>query len=123
MKLEQLEHLHSEIPPTTPWLPILVIHITSQVKTKKVKVTNLKKNAKISNFEILQKTFHVTYLLKLVDEMYKYEMDPTRTVGATERTQDAGRKERQMYRRTEWNQYTSQQLRCAEGIITYLFQI
>ena len=31
-KLEQLECLHSEIPPATPWLPILVIHIRSQVK-------------------------------------------------------------------------------------------
>ena len=29
--------------------------------------------------------------MKLLDKMYKYEMDPTRTVDATERTQDAGR--------------------------------
>ena len=27
----------------------------------------------------------------LVDKMYKYEMDPTRTAGATERIRDAGR--------------------------------
>ena len=27
--------------------------------------------------------------------MYKYEMDPTRTVGATEQTRDAGRTDRQ----------------------------
>ena len=33
IKLEQLERLHSEIPPAAPWLPILVIHIRSQVKT------------------------------------------------------------------------------------------
>ena len=32
-KLEQLEHLLSEILPAAPWLPILVIHIRSQVKT------------------------------------------------------------------------------------------
>ena len=32
MKLEQLEHLRSQIPPAAPWLPILVIHIRSQVK-------------------------------------------------------------------------------------------
>ena len=32
----------------------------------------------------------MTHILKLLDKMYKYEMDPTRTVGATERTQDAG---------------------------------
>ena len=41
--------------------------------------------------------------MKLLDKMYKYEMDPTRTVGATERTRDAGRTDG----RTEWNQYTS----------------
>ena len=49
----------------------------------------------------MQETLYVTHL-KLLDKMYKYEMDPTRTVGATERTQDAG----QMDGRTEWNQYT-----------------
>ena len=32
--------------------------------------------------------------------MYKYEMDPTKTVGATERTQDVG----QMNRRTDGGQ-------------------
>ena len=30
----------------------------------------------------------------LLDEMYQYEMDPTKTVGATEQTQDAGRTDR-----------------------------
>ena len=42
--------------------------------------------------------------------MYEYEMDPTRTVDATERTRNAGRmdgwKDGQMDRRVEWNQYT-----------------
>ena len=65
--------------PTAPWLPILVIHIRSQVKTRQSQ-----------NFEILQETIHATHLLKLLDKMHKYEMDPTRTVGATERTRDAG---------------------------------
>ena len=32
-------------------------------------------------------------MLKLLYEMYKYEIDPTRTVGATERTRD-GRTDR-----------------------------
>ena len=36
-------------------------------------------------------TLHATHLLKLLDKMYKYEMDPTKTVGATEWTRDAGR--------------------------------
>ena len=38
--------------------------------------------------------------------MYKYEMDPTKTVGATERTWDAGRTDRQTDGPTVWNQYT-----------------
>ena len=63
--------------------------------------------------KILKETLHATHLLKVIDKMYRYEMDPTRTVGATERTQDAG----QTDGRTGWNQYTLQQLRCAQGII------
>ena len=66
-QLEQLKRLRSEIPPAAPWLPILVIHIRYQVKT-----------------------LHATHLLKLLYKMHKYEMDPTRTVEATERTQNAG---------------------------------
>ena len=42
--------------------------------------------AQTSNFEILQET----HLLKLLDKMCKYEMDPIRTVGTTEQTRDAG---------------------------------
>ena len=36
----------------------------------------------------------MTHLLKLLGKMYKHEMDPTRTVGATERTRDVGRTDR-----------------------------
>ena len=64
---------------------------------------------KNSNFEILQETLHETHLLKLLDTMYKYEMDPTRTVGATERTRDADQTDRQTDGRSETNippQYT-----------------
>ena len=75
------------------------------------------KIAKNSNVEILQEMSLATQLLKLLDKMYKYEMDPSRTVGATEQML-----ERQMDGRadgrTEWNQYTPQQLRCAAGIMT-----
>ena len=35
-------------------------------------------------------TWHARPLLKLFDEMYKYEMDPTRTIETTERTLYAG---------------------------------
>ena len=90
-ELEQPERLRSEIPPAAPWLPILVIHIRPQVKTRQSQSYKFKKNAKNSNFEILQEPLHATHLLKLFDKMYKYEMDPTRTIGATERTRDTWR--------------------------------
>ena len=60
--------------------------IPSQNNTKS-KLQILKKLPKL---QILQETLHATHLLKLLDKMYKYEMDPTRTVEATERTRDAG---------------------------------
>ena len=77
--------------PTTSWLHTLVIHIRSQVKTRQSQSYKFYKIAQNSNFEILQNTLHTTHLLKLLDKMCKYEMDPTRTVGATEQTRDAGR--------------------------------
>ena len=40
--------------------------------------------------QIFQETWHARSLLKLLDKMYKYQMDPTRTVGTTERTQNVG---------------------------------
>ena len=97
VKLEQLERLRSEIPPTAPWLPILVVHIRSQVKTRQIQILKNCQKIKFWNFA---RNF-------TRDKMYKYEMDPTRTVGTTERTQDG---------RTDWNQYTPQQLRCVVGI-------
>ena len=39
----------------------------------------------------MQKTLHATHFPKWLDKMYTYEMDPTKTVGATERTRNAGR--------------------------------
>ena len=59
----------------------------------------------------MQKTLHATHLLKLLDKMHKYQMDPTRTVGPTERTRDAG----QMNGRTDGQSETNispQQLCC-----------
>ena len=49
--------------------------------------------------------------------MYKYEMDPSRTVGTTEQTRDVGRTDGQTDGRSETNN-SPQQLRCAGGIIT-----
>ena len=121
LKLEQLERLRSEIPPAAPWLPILVIHIRSQVKTRQSH--KFLKIAKISYFAILQETLHATHLLKLLYKMHKYEMDLTRTVEATERTRDVGRTrdrrgtDGQTDGRSETN-IPPQQLRCAGGIIS-----
>ena len=78
---KQLECLRSEI---------LVIHIRSQVKTRQNQSYKVYKLGKSSNFKILQYILHAIYILKLLDKMYKYDLDPTRTVGATEWTQDAG---------------------------------
>ena len=50
--------------------------------------------------------------------MYKYEMDPTRTVGATEQTWDAGRMDGQTDRQTERvKPIYPQQLDCAGGVL------
>ena len=42
----------------------------------------------------------------MLDKMCKYEMDPTRTIGATERTPDAGRTDWPTDGRMKWNQLT-----------------
>ena len=82
----------------TPYHPIITHtsdspQIPSQNKTKS-KLPILK-TAKNTNLKILQTNLHVTHLRKWFDKMYEYQKDPTRTVGATERTQDAGRTDRQ----------------------------
>ena len=56
--------------------------IPSEKKTKS-KLQIWKKNAKNSTLLILPDTSHATHLLKLLDTMYNYEMDPTRTAEAT----------------------------------------
>ena len=75
------------------------------------------KIAKNSNFEILTESLHATHLLKLLDKMYKYEMDPTRNVGATEQTRDAGWTDGQTDRRTDGQSETNNKLRCSGGIM------
>ena len=52
----------------------------SQNKTLKLKIFKNCQKFKVWNYT--KKTLHVTHLLKLLDKMYKYEMDPTITVGA-----------------------------------------
>ena len=93
--------------PTAPWLPILAIHIRSRVKRRQSQSYKFQQIAKNSNFQIFHETLHATHLLKLLDKMCKYEIDPTRTVGATERTQDAGRTDGQTDRRTDGRSETN----------------
>ena len=75
------------------------IQILSQNKTK-LKL-QIQKNCQKLKFEILQETSHAAHLPKLLDKMHKYEKDPTRTGGATERTLDAGRTDGQTDGRTD----------------------
>ena len=74
--------------------------IQSQKKTSQS--YKFKEFAKISNFLVLKQTLHATHLLKLLDKMFKYEMDPTSIVEDTERKRFCP----QTDRRTKWNQYT-----------------
>ena len=57
IQLEQLERLRSEIPPAAPWLPILVIHIRSQVKTRQSQSYVFNKIAKIEILKICKKLY------------------------------------------------------------------
>ena len=102
--------------------------IPSQNKTESK--LQIKKNAKNQNFKIFQPTLYATNFLKLLDKMYKYGMDPTKTVGATELTRDAGQTDGRTDGHTdgwtdgrtdgqmEWNQYTPKQLHCAGGTMS-----
>ena len=64
-----------------------------------------------------QRSAHATHPLMLLIICTKYGKNPSRTVDATERTRDAGRTDG----RTEWNQYTPQQLRCVGGIMKPIY--
>ena len=110
MKLEQLERLRSEDTSAASWLPIPLSHIGSQVKRRQSQSHKIKKIAKISNFWILKWALHATHLLKLLDKMCKYEMDPMSILEDTERTrfypQTDRRTDGRTDRRTRWYQYT-----------------
>ena len=60
-----------------------------------------KKFAKISNFRILKRALHATHLLKLLDKMCKYEMDPMSIVEDTERTRFCPQTDRRTDGRTD----------------------
>ena len=113
-KLEQLERLRSEDTPAASWLPMPLSHIGSKVKGRQSQSYKFKKIAKISNFWILKRALHATHLLKLLDKMCEYEMDPMSILEDTEWTRFCP----QTDRRTRWYQYTPFQLRWSGGIMT-----
>ena len=57
-------------PPPPQWLPILFIHIGSQVKTRQSQSYKFKEFAKTLNLWILNKTLHATHLLELLDKRW-----------------------------------------------------
>ena len=93
---------------TASWLPIPLSHIGSQVKRWQSQSYKFKKFAKIS---ILKWALHATHLLKLLDKMCKYEMDPMSIVEDTEWTRFCP----QTDRRTRWYHYTPYKLRWSGG--------
>ena len=77
-KLEQLERLRSEDTPAASWLPTLLSHLGSQVKTRSNDLEDIGQG---------QRSSHATHLLMLVIICTKYGKNPSRTVDPTERTQ------------------------------------
>ena len=74
-------------PPAASWLyPYYWVILDPKSKEGKVKVTNLKNSSKFQSFLILKQTLHATHLLKLLDKMCKYEMDPMGIVEDIEQT-------------------------------------
>ena len=87
-------------PPTPQYYPYYWFILDPKSK-QDVKFTNLKNLPKTSIVWILNKS--ATHLLKLLDKICKYEMDPTSIVEYTERT----RFRPQTDRRTNWQSETS----------------
>ena len=67
-------------------------------QSQRCKFKEIVKNLNFGNFH---KTQHATHLLKLVDKMCKYEMDPVSIVEDTERTQFCPQTDRWMDRQTD----------------------
>ena len=105
-QLEQLQCLRSEDnphpPPPSPANILYWVMLEPKSKEGKVKVTNLK-NLSRFYFLILKQTLQAIHILKLLDKLRKYEMDPTSIVGDTEWTRFCP----QMDRRTDRQGETS----------------
>ena len=82
---EHLERLRSDNTPAAPWLPTLLIHIGSQVETRRCESYNWKNCQKFKFWNFAQ-IFICDTRLRSLDKMYTYEMDPASVVEDTERT-------------------------------------
>ena len=100
-QLEQLERLHSEIPPTAPWLPILVVHIRSQVKNRQSQSYKFEKNCQ--KFKLYMRHTFWSCLIRCIN--IKWIQLELQALQSGHRMRDG-----QTNGRTEWNQYTPQQL-------------
>ena len=76
-QLEQLERLRSEDTPAASWLPTLLSHVGSQLKTRSNNLEDIGQG---------QRSSHATHLLMLVIICTTYGENPSGTVDATERT-------------------------------------
>ena len=91
-------------PPPPHDYPYHWVILDPKSKEDKVKVTNLKNSPK---FQILKRALYMTHLLKLLDKMCKYEMDPMSIVKDTERTRFCPQTDRRTDRRTDGQGDTS----------------
>ena len=77
----------------TPCRP-MITHTSDSHQTARQNKTKskfqIKKMQNIQIVKFCRKLLQATQLLKLLDKIYENEMDPTRTVGVTEWTRDAG---------------------------------
>ena len=73
----KLERLRSEDTPAASWLPTLLSHVRSQVKTRSNDLEDIGQG---------QRSSYATHLLMLVIICIKYGKNPSRTIDATERT-------------------------------------
>ena len=102
-------------PPPPHDYPYYWFTLDPKSKEDKVKVTNLKNLPKFQIFEYWKK-IHVTHLLKLLDRMCKYAMDPAIDI---ERTQFCPQMDRWTDRQTRWNQCAPFPLRWSLTVIDH----
>ena len=111
-KLEQLERLHSKLPPTAPLLPIVRIHIRSHVIKRQSQLVTNSKNSQILEFCNNLYTRHTfsSWLIRCANMKWIRLL-----LWKIQSGHDFVH--RRMDRRTTWNQYTPFNFVEAVGII------